>query len=262
MISFVFMRKLIAANWKMNNGNESSASLAKELAEVLEHESKADIVVCPPFTSLGFVSSSIKGSNIRLGAQNMHYEESGAFTGEISPLMLKSAGCEFVILGHSERREFFREEDILINKKIISALKHGLVPILCIGETLEQKKKKWTEEVLEKQLNNCLSDVENNSAKKIIIAYEPVWAISRGDPNAKAATPKDAETAHHFIRSVLAGMYGNDISDSIRILYGGSMKPENAKELLSIKGVDGGLIGNASLNAKSFAEIVKAAEKA
>ena len=189
----------------------------------------------------------------------MHFEDFGAYTGEISPLILKNLGCEYVILGHSERREFFKEDDLLINKKVLSAIGHKLKPILCVGETLEQRQNNTAREVIDKQLRNCLLEIKISQMKNISIAYEPVWAISRGNPNQKAATPKDAEESHQFIREVLENMFDKKTADDTRIIYGGSMKPENARELLSRKGIDGGLIGNASLNAKSFSEIVKAA---
>ena len=253
------MRKLIAANWKMNKGSEDAVQLVNELKELVKGNHNCDILICPPFTALHSVHEKIKNSNILLGAQNMHYEASGAFTGDISASMIKAAGCSYVILGHSERREFFHEDDMLINKKVHSALKSGLNPILCVGEMLEQREKGWTQQILEKQLSNGLHGISQEQMNKITIAYEPVWAISRGNANVKSATPEDAKKSHDFIRHVISDMLGHDIADSVRILYGGSMKPENAKQLLSIKGIDGGLVGNASLNAKSFAEIVNAA---
>jgi triosephosphate isomerase (TIM) len=250
------MGKLIAANWKMNLGAHDAAVFAEELKKLAKGNDKCDILICPPFTALHYLAGIIKGSGIMLGAQNMHYENSGAYTGEISPSMLVSAGCTHVILGHSERREFFREDDMLINRKVHAALKAGLKPILCVGETLEQREKNWTQQVLEKQLSNCLHGISRNDMKNLVIAYEPVWAISRGNANVPAATPDDAKSAHDFIRHVVSDMLGHDAAEQLRILYGGSMKPENAKTLLSVKGIDGGLVGNASLNAKSFAEVI------
>ena len=255
------MKKLIIANWKMNKTVKEAIFLIRELKKLLKDEKNVDIAVCPPFTALHAVSKELKSSGIKLGAQNMHYASAGAYTGDISPLMLKDAGCEYVILGHSERREFFKEDDMLINKKIISALQHSLKPILCVGETLEHRESSKTNEVLDKQLRNCLLDIKEIQMQNVIIAYEPVWAISRGNSNQKSATPHDAEESHRFIREVLENLFGKKIADNTRILYGGSMKPENAKELLSTKGIDGGLVGNASLNAKSFAEIVKVAKE-
>ena len=252
------MKKLIAANWKMNKTAKEAVSFIEEFRKYIENIKNADIVICPPFTALNETKKSIKNSDIQLGAQNMHFENYGAFTGEISPLMLREIGCEYVILGHSERREIFGEGDELINKKVIAALKHGLTPILCIGETHEQRMKDETQDVLENQLIKCLQNVEE--IQKVVIAYEPIWAISRGDPNHKAATKEDAEEGHKFIRNVLAEMYGNATAKNARIIYGGSMKPENAKELLAMPNIDGGLVGNASLDARSFAEIVKSAK--
>ncbi|MEK6892425.1 MAG: triose-phosphate isomerase [Nanoarchaeota archaeon] len=254
------MKKLIAANWKMNKTVAEAVSTADELKKLAGKEKNADVVICPPFTALYAVAKELKGSNIKLGAQNMYFEDAGAYTGDISPLMLKDIGCEYVILGHSERREFFKEDDSLINKKVLAALKHSLKPILCVGETWEQRESNRTKEVLEKQLKNGLGNVASPQMKNVTIAYEPVWAISRGNPNQKAATPQDAEEGHQFIRNVLETIFDQKIAADTRILYGGSMKPENAKELLSRKGIDGGLVGNASLNAKSFYDIIKAAK--
>ncbi|MBI2657724.1 triose-phosphate isomerase [Candidatus Woesearchaeota archaeon] len=251
------MKKLIAANWKMNKTADEAVSFMKEFQNLVRDGKNADIAICPPFTALSAVSAELKKSNIKLGAQNMHFENAGAFTGEISPLMLKEMGCHYVILGHSDRREM-GENDSLINKKVISALKHGLTPILCIGETHEQRVKDETQDVLENQLIKCLQNV--GEIKKVVIAYEPIWAISKGNPNQKAATKDDAEDAHLFIRKLLEGMYDEKSAKETRIIYGGSMKPENAKELLSMRNIDGGLVGNASLDAKSFAEIVKSAK--
>ena len=252
------MKKLIAANWKMNKAIEESISFIREFKKLIKNKN-AEIAVCPPFTSLQAVSKELKGSNIKLGSQNMHFEDAGAYTGEISPLMLKEMGCGYVILGHSERREIFNEDDFLINKKVTAALSHGLRPILCIGENLGQRKNGKTEEVLGNQLKNCLKNINKNDMLKITIAYEPVWAISRGDPNHKAATKEDAEKGHKFIRSVIEKMFGKNTARNTKIIYGGSMKPENAKELLSMPNINGGLVGNASLNAKSFAKIIKSA---
>ena len=253
------MKKLITANWKMNKTIPEAISTAKELKGLVKDD-KVDVVICPPFTSLNELHKELKGSRVKLGAQNMHFENAGAYTGDVSPLMLKDAGCEYVILGHSERREFFGEDDSLINKKVASALKHSIKPILCIGETFEQREKDNTKEVLEKQLKGCLADVTKEQMKNVTIAYEPVWAISRGNPNVKAATKEDAEDAHRFIRNLLSKMFDAAVAKNTRILYGGSMKPENAKELLSLPDVDGGLVGNASLDAKSFAKIVSSAK--
>ena len=253
------MKKLIAANWKMNKTDKESILFIKEFKKLIKNKN-ADIVICPPFTALNEVAKEIKNSKIKLGAQNMHFEDAGAFTGEISPLMLKETGCEYVILGHSERREMFSEDDFLINKKVIAALNHGLKPILCIGENLEQRNRGETKNVIENQLKNCLKNIDKNRILKITVAYEPIWAISRGNPNHKAATAEDAEDGHKFIRSIVEKIFDRSTSKNVRIVYGGSMKPENAKELLAMPNIEGGLVGNASLNAKSFAEIVNYAK--
>ena len=256
------MNKLIVANWKMNKNVREAVSFAKDVEKSIEKTRNAEVVICPPFTALEAMSEELKksGHKIKLGAQNMHFEDSGAYTGEISPLMLKEFGCEYVILGHSERRELFGENNTLINKKVGAALGHSLNPILCIGENLEERKNGKTKDVLENQLRSCLKGVNKSDVSQINMAYEPIWAISKGDPKHKAATAQNAEEGHIFIRDLLAGLYGKDVSKSMRIIYGGSMKPENAKELLSMPNIDGGLVGNASLDAKSFAEIVKSAK--
>ena len=254
------MQKLIAANWKMNKTIAEAVSTVKELKKLVKNVKNVDIVVCPSFTALSAVSDEMKKSNIRLGAQNMHFEDSGAYTGDISPVMLKDIGCEYVILGHSERREFFKEDNLTINKKVIAALNHNLKPILCVGETAEQKNKGITREIVGNQLRNCLKNIKATQMQDISVAYEPVWAISRGNPNVKAATPNDAEEMHSFIRETLNSIFDGKTAENTRILYGGSIKPENAKELFSRKGIDGGLVGNASLDSKSFYEIIKAGE--
>lgn len=253
------MKKLIAANWKMNKTVKEANSFIKEFKKLVKDYDTAEIVLCAPFTGLQAVSRELAGTKIKLGAQNMYLWDSGAYTGEVSALMLREIGCEYVILGHSERRSFFSEDDALINKKIIDALKHSLCPILCVGENLEQRKNGQTMKILESQLKNCLRDVDDEQMLKIVTAYEPVWAISRGDPNHKAANKEDAEDGHKFIRSVLSDLFEDKTVKSVRIIYGGSMKPENARELLAMPDIDGGLVGNASLDAKSFAEIVKCA---
>jgi len=242
---------LIAANWKMNNTASESVSLIKKLRLSLKKIKNRDIVICPPFTSLNPVYEEIKGSNMKLGAQNMHYGEKGAFTGEISPLMLKDLGCEYVILGHSERRQYFNENDDLINKKVKSALQHNLKPILCLGETLEERNQNKTKSKVKAQLENCLKDIQKSDILKITIAYEPIWAIGTG----VNAAPEQAEDVHAFIRELLSKKYGKDTAEKIRILYGGSVKPDNIKSLMEEKDIDGALVGGASLNAESFTKI-------
>ncbi len=254
------MKKLIAANWKMNKTVSEAVSTIKELKKLVANIKNVDNVVCPSFASLYAVSKELKESNIKLGAQNMYFEDSGAYTGEISPPMIKDIGCKYVILGHSERRAFFGEDDFLINKKIIAALNRSLNPILCIGESLEQRVKGKTKEIIKNQLKNCLKNIKNTQILNVNIAYEPIWAISRGNPKHKAATKEDAEEAHKFIRSIISNMFNSNIAKKIRIIYGGSVKPENTKELLGMPNINGALVGNASLNAKSFADILKAAQ--
>ncbi len=249
------MKRLIAANWKMNKAHGEAISFIKELKKSVGGK-KADVVICPAFTLLRDVANEIKGTNIKLGAQNMHFEDSGAFTGEISAKMLKDAGCEYVILGHSERREFFNETDDIINKKVGAALKNGLRPILCVGETLEQRQRSKTEDVIENQLIKCLREIKGSN--RVIIAYEPVWAISRGNAAIMPATPGDAELTHIFIRKVMDAITGD--ASRTMILYGGSVKPGNANGFFEKKNINGALVGNASLDAKSFAEIVEAAK--
>lgn len=250
------MRKpFIAGNWKMNKNVKEAVSLAKLLKNRLKTVKDRDIVIFPSFTALCCVYKEIKNSNIKLGAQNMHFEDDGAFTGEISPLMLKDF-CKYVTLGHSERRQYFNESDEIINKKVKKALEHGLKPILCIGETLEQRENNKTFNIIKNQLKNSLKNINKKEIKNIIIAYEPVWAISGGDPTHKAATADDAQEMHSFVRNSLAEMYSEQIADKMIIIYGGSMKPENVKELMAQPDIDGGLVGGASLDAESFSKVV------
>lgn len=249
-------KKVIAGNWKMNNDLQQSVSLIEELKNKLVNKSlKCDVIICPPFTSLYEAKKLIDGSVIKLGAQNMFYEDAGAYTGEISPTMLKSVGCEYVILGHSERRTIFGEKDEMINKKIKKALSQKLKPIFCVGETLEEREKDITEKVVKKQIEKGLMDVTPDEVLDVIIAYEPVWAIGTG----RTATPQQAQEVHRFIRKLLTDMYSKDFANLIVIQYGGSVKPENAKELLSQKDIDGALVGGACLKADSFWGIIEAA---
>ena len=227
-----------------------AVSLVKELKELLTEIKDREVLVCPPFTAIYAVKREIEGSPIKLGAQNMFYEEKGAFTGEISPLMLKDLGCSYVILGHSERRHIFGETDELINKKVASAVKHGLVPILCVGELLEERESGKTKSVVERQLLEGLKGLKEGD--EFVIAYEPVWAIGTG----KTATPEQAQEVHKFIRELLAENFGREKAERVRILYGGSVKPENIKGLMEMPDIDGALVGGASLRAASFAKIV------
>jgi triosephosphate isomerase len=245
------MKSLIAANWKMNMDIKEAVSFIKDFKERVKDIKDVEMVICPPFTLLNEIKGLIKNTNIKLGGQNMHFEDSGAFTGEVSGLMLKDVGCEYVILGHSERRQIFNETDELINKKIKAALQHKLNPILCIGETLDQRDNNKTIKIIENQLMNCLNNISEDEMKHVVVAYEPIWAIGTG----KTATPSQAEDVHKFIRELLTNIYNENIAENTRIIYGGSMKPENAKELLSMPNINGGLVGGASLDAKSFGEI-------
>ncbi|HMN17859.1 MAG TPA: triose-phosphate isomerase [Ignavibacteriaceae bacterium] len=249
------MRKnVIAGNWKMNNDLAQSEKLIVELKNLLQNEKpNCDVIICPPFTSLSEASKLLKGSNIKLGAQNMYFEESGAFTGEVSASMLKSAGCEYVILGHSERRTIFEESDEVINKKIRKALSAGLKPIFCVGELLSERETGITNDVIKRQILSGLQGVTEEEIKNIIIAYEPVWAIGTG----KTATPSQAQEVHEFIRDLIQIDYSLETANDVTIQYGGSVKPENAKELLSQKDIDGALVGGACLKADLFMGIIK-----
>ena len=247
---------VIAGNWKMNNDlNESKDLISKLLAGLKNTNVNCEVVICPPFTSLSEASSMIKGSAIKLGAQNLHQEENGAFTGEVSAKMLLGSGCEFVIIGHSERRNIFMESDDLLNKKIRRAIKNNLKPIFCVGELLEEREKNITNQVIESQVLKGLEGFSVEELKNLIIAYEPVWAIGTG----KTATPQQAEEVHQFIRKLIEKRFSKEFADNLRILYGGSVKPDNSKDLLSQKNIDGALVGGACLNADSFLSIIKTA---
>ena len=248
-------KKVIAGNWKMYNDINESQNLVSGIINGLGNDDKCDVIVCPPFTSLNDVNSLIKETPIKLSAQNMYFEESGAYTGEISASMLKSVGCEYVILGHSERRTIFNESDETINKKIKKAIESGLKVIFCIGETLSQRENVTTNDVVRLQLIKGLQDVSEQDLKNIIIAYEPVWAIGTG----KTATPEQAQDVHSFIRNLVEENYSSESAKEIVIQYGGSVKPDNAAELLSQKDIDGALVGGACLKADSFLSIIAAA---
>lgn len=243
-------RYFIAGNWKMHKTITEAVALASELKTRLA-DCKQKLMIAPPFTALQAVSKVVEGSNILLGAQNMGPEESGAHTGEISVLMLKDLGVRVVILGHSERRHNYGENDELINKKVRLALHHGLEVILCVGETLEERESGMLESVIRRQLTEGLKGVELSALKDVTIAYEPVWAIGTG----KTATPEDADAVHAFCRQVIAEMYGKDAAKAMVIQYGGSVKAENAAALMSKENIDGALVGGASLKAESFVPI-------
>ena len=252
------MRKpFIAGNWKMNKTTNEAVELVGALKKSLLGYANADIVVCPPFTSLTAVYDVIADTNIGLGAQNLFWEKEGAYTGEISPIMLKDTGCEYVIIGHSERRQYFGETDKTVNKRIDTALAVGLTPIACIGETLEQREANKTFKVIETQLKGGFDGFSEEDLKQMIIAYEPVWAIGTG----KTATNQQAQEVHAFIRNWLEDNFSKDMAQELRILYGGSVKPDNIAGLMDEKDIDGALVGGASLKSASFVDIVKNASK-
>ena len=248
------MRKpLIAGNWKMHNNLTETIELLNGLKRELLDFDGVDILVCPPYTVLSDAKDILLDSNIKLGAQNLYWEDKGAFTGEISAAMIKDIGCDFVIIGHSERRKYFQETNDSVNKKLNVALKQELTPIVCVGETLDQREADKTTEVIKDQLSQGLKDVTTEDILKLVIAYEPVWAIGTG----KTATPDQAQEIHKFIRDWLDTQYDSDIASQVRILYGGSVKPSNIKDLMKEPDVDGGLVGGASLEIASFSELVK-----
>jgi triosephosphate isomerase (TIM) len=240
----------IAGNWKMNKTPSEAVALAKELVDKLKG-CKEKVCIAPAFVALDSVAKVVKGTNVRLGSQNMGQEESGAFTGEVSPLMLKEIGVQTVILGHSERRAIYKEDDALINKKVNLALKHGFEVILCVGETLEEREAGKLEKVLSTQVTEGFKGVAASSLSSVVVAYEPVWAIGTG----KTATPEDADAAHAYIRKVLAGLYGEAAAKAMCIQYGGSVKADNAAALMAKPNIDGALVGGASLKAESFVPI-------
>ena len=251
-------KKLIAGNWKMNKTSGEAADLVASIVSAVGKLNDVDVVVCPPFTSVESVGRALDGSSVKLGAQNMHPEPSGAFTGEVSAEMLRSLFARYVILGHSERRAYFGDTDSFVNQKVIAALKAELKPILCVGETLEEREAGDTLKVVQTQLEGGLVGVGEAHATEIVIAYEPVWAIGTG----KVATVEQAQEVHAFIRELLSKIFSAASAGKIRILYGGSMKPGNAPELLAQTDIDGGLIGGAALEARSFVQLVEAAKAA
>lgn len=239
----------------MNTSVEEAKSLVNGIKEKAAGFNNIDIACIPPFTYLFLMKDLLKDSNIKYGGQNMYFEEKGAWTGEISPLMLKDLGCTYVIIGHSERRKYFDETDELLNKKIKSALKNNLFPIFCVGETQDERDSGLAKKVAERQLVNGLAEMNPDEVKKITIAYEPVWAIGTG----RNATPEQAEEMHKFLRDLIEQKYGEDISQKVRIQYGGSVTPENAESLLKEEDIDGALVGGASLRVDLFVEILKVA---
>lgn len=252
------MRKfVIAGNWKMHKTNAEAMQLAKALKIKTVGVNKIGIVVCPPFTALSTVVDILKESRIQVGAQNMHWESKGAFTGEISTDMIKSTGAGYVIIGHSERRQYFGESDETVNKKLKAALEAGLNPIVCIGESLDQRESGIMEQVIETQVRGALENISAEQMKGVILAYEPIWAIGTG----KTASPEQAQEVHAFIRKLLRELFDLDTSESVVIQYGGSVKPGNANDLLSQPDIDGALVGGACLEADSFYGIIEIAEK-
>jgi triosephosphate isomerase len=248
------MRKpLIAANWKMYKTPAQAEEYVKTFLPLVAGHDRDEIIICPSDTSLNAVIPAVAGSNVGVGAQNMHFAEEGAYTGETSALMLTAIGATYIIIGHSERRQYFNETDETVNKKLATALKHKLTPIVCIGEILAEREAGHTDEVLRKQISLALVGVVPEDAENIVVAYEPVWAIGTG----KTATPEIAASAHLLIRSEIARRLGRHVADSIRILYGGSVKPDNATVLLNQPEIDGALVGGASLDPQSFSKIVK-----
>ena len=244
-------RKVIAGNWKMNMLPNDTISMITELAPKVK-DTKNEVILCVPYTDLFYALLTAQGTNIKIGAQNMHFEEKGAYTGEISGSMLKSIGVEYVIIGHSERRQYFAETDETVNKKIKAALANELKPIVCVGETLEQRESGKAEEVFTTQTRKAFEGLSAEDAKKVIIAYEPIWAIGTG----KTATSEDANNSVKAIRNEIRSLYGDEVADEIIIQYGGSVKSTNAKELFTTSDIDGGLVGGASLKADEFAKIV------
>jgi triosephosphate isomerase len=248
-------KKLIAGNWKMNKTAAEASALLKDIRIGVGKRNDVEVVVCPPFTALESSAVALEGSMVKLGAQNMHHEANGAFTGEISAPMLRSLFVTHVILGHSERRTLFGDTDKFVNQKVLSAIKNQLKPILCVGETLAERDAGTTLTVVKTQLEGGLEGVNKDTASTLVIAYEPVWAIGTG----KVATTEQAQEVHAFIRGLLGKLFGDQTAQKIRILYGGSMKPANAGELLAQADIDGGLVGGASLEARSFLDLVAAA---
>lgn len=246
------LRPLIAGNWKMFKTCSEAVEAAGQLVKLVAMTSDIDVMIAPQFTALAPVSDVVRGSRVSLGAQNLFWETEGAYTGEISPVMLVSVGCKYVIIGHSERRQYFDETDETVNKKIKAAIKNDLVPVLCVGESEKERESKETFSVLDKQVKKGIEGFSSDDLETLVIAYEPVWAIGTG----KTATTDQAQEAHQFLRSVLEKSFGNMLAKSIRILYGGSVKPNNIAELMAMPDIDGALVGGASLDPETFSKIV------
>lgn len=244
-------RKVIAGNWKMNMLPNETMDYVTKLEELVK-DTTNDVIICVPYIDLFYAINLAQGTNIKIGAQNMHFEQKGAFTGEVSGEMLKSVGVEYVIIGHSERRQYYAETDESVNKKLKAAFEYGLKPIVCVGETLEQREQGITEELITSQTEKALDGLTDEQVKNTIIAYEPIWAIGTG----KTATSEDANNAIKAIRNKISQIYGNEVAESVIIQYGGSVKSSNAKELFTTSDIDGGLVGGASLDPEEFSKIV------
>lgn len=247
-------KPFILANWKMNKTVDESVDFVEEFLPMVADEVGVEVALAPSFVSLAAVSRALAGSAVGLAAQNMHWEEGGAFTGEVSPVMLRDAGCRYVILGHSERRQFFGEGDGEVSRKVQAALREGITPVVCVGETLGERDYGKTFDTVGVQIHGGLADVVLESGREIVLAYEPVWAIGTG----KTASPEEAQEVQSFARTQLADLFGGEVAGSVRILYGGSVKPENIGALMAMDDIDGALVGGASLEPESFAGIIKA----
>lgn len=248
------MRKpVIAGNWKMYKTAEEASAFVREFLPLVAGAGGVEVVLAPSFPSLAAVAAQARGAGVGVASQNVHFAEEGAYTGEVSPRMLRDAGAGYAIIGHSERRQYFAETDEMVNRKVRASLAAGLVPIMCLGETLAERESGRTIEVVDRQLRAGLADVPASSAARFLLAYEPVWAIGTG----KTATPAQAQEVHAFLRGTLKELWGEAAGASVRILYGGSVKPENIAELMAMEDIDGALVGGASLSAASFAKIVK-----
>jgi triosephosphate isomerase (TIM) len=246
-------KKLIAANWKMYKDPDQTGEFFRDFLPLVADHNRDEVVVCPPFVDLVVAVDAARGSSVAIGAQNLHWEKEGAYTGEISASMLVAVGCTHVIIGHSERRQYFGETDDIVNLKLKTALEAGLTPIVCVGEVLEEREAGLTEDVLRRQCLRAFHAISSKKAGKLVVAYEPVWAIGTG----KTATPQMAAESHSLIRGEATKAFGEQFANNLRILYGGSVKPENAKALMSEEEIDGALVGGASLHPKSFSAIVK-----
>ncbi|REJ13911.1 MAG: triose-phosphate isomerase [Caldibacillus debilis] len=251
------MRKpIIAGNWKMHKTAAEAVDFVEKVKDKIPPNDRVDAVVCAPALFLDRLVGAVKGSELAVGAQNMHFQDQGAFTGEISPLALSDLGVQYVIIGHSERREMFNETDESVNKKMHAAFKHSLVPIVCVGETLEQREKGETKHVVETQIKKAFEGLKPDQAEKAVVAYEPVWAIGTG----RSATAEDANEVCGYIRSVIAGMFGKEVAEKVRIQYGGSVKPDNIGDFVKRPHIDGALVGGASLDPQSFLQLLEASK--